>query len=173
MFLLFNTLSRFVIASLPRSSHLLISWQQSPSAVILEPKKRKSITAPTFPPSICHDFSFFNIDFWASFFTLPSLSSRGLLVPLHFLPFRVVSSAYLRPSMFPPPMLIPAYNSSSLACLMMCSVYKLNKQGDNRQPCCTPLSILNQSVIPYRVLTVASWPAYRFYVVQYIMVHNF
>ena len=59
MFLLFNTLSRVVIASLPRSSHLLISWQQSPSAVILEPKKRKSITAPTFPPSICHDFSFF------------------------------------------------------------------------------------------------------------------
>ena len=44
MFLLFNTLSRFVIAFLPRSKHLLISWLQSPSAVILEPKKRKSVT---------------------------------------------------------------------------------------------------------------------------------
>ena len=43
MFLLFNRLSRFVIAFLPRSKHLLISWLQSPSAVILEPKKRKSV----------------------------------------------------------------------------------------------------------------------------------
>ena len=43
----------------------------------------------------------------------------------------------------------------------MCSVYKLNKQGDNKQPC-TPFSILNQSVVLYKVLTVASWPAYRF-----------
>ena len=44
VFLLFNTLSRFVIAFLPRSKHLLISWLQSPSAVILEPKKIKSVT---------------------------------------------------------------------------------------------------------------------------------
>ena len=43
----------------------------------------------------------------------------------------------------------------------MCSVYKLNKQGDNKQPC-TPFSILNQSVVPYRVLTVTCRPAYRF-----------
>ena len=47
MSLLFNTLSRFVIAFLPRSNHLLISWLQSPSTVILEPKKRKSVTAST------------------------------------------------------------------------------------------------------------------------------
>ena len=52
--LLFNALSRFVIAFLPRSKHLLISWLQSPSAVILEPKKIKSVTVSTFPPSICH-----------------------------------------------------------------------------------------------------------------------
>ena len=52
--LLFNTLSRFVIALLPRSNHLLISWLQSPSAVILEPKKRESVTTSTFFPSICH-----------------------------------------------------------------------------------------------------------------------
>ena len=50
MSLLFNTLSRFVIAFLPRSNHLLISWLQSPSAVILEPKKRKSVTTSIFSP---------------------------------------------------------------------------------------------------------------------------
>ena len=54
MFLLFNTLSRFVIAFLPRNKHLLILWLQSPSAVILEPRKRKSVTASTFPSSVCH-----------------------------------------------------------------------------------------------------------------------
>ena len=51
----FNTLSRFVIAFLPRSSCLLISWLQSPSTVILEPKKRKSVTASTVSPSVCHE----------------------------------------------------------------------------------------------------------------------
>ena len=55
MSLLFNTLCRFVIAFLPRNKHLLISWLQSPSAVILESKKRKSVTASTFSPSICHE----------------------------------------------------------------------------------------------------------------------
>ena len=55
MSLLLNTLSRFVIAFLPRSKHLLISWLQSPSSVILEPKKIKSVTASTFSPSICHE----------------------------------------------------------------------------------------------------------------------
>ena len=53
--LLFGTLSRFVVAFLPRSNCLLISWLQSPSAVILEPKKRKSVTTCTFSPSICHE----------------------------------------------------------------------------------------------------------------------
>ena len=52
--LLCNTLSRFVIAFLPRIKHLLISWLQSLSAVILEPKKIKSVTASTFSPSICY-----------------------------------------------------------------------------------------------------------------------
>ena len=53
--LLFNRLSKSVIAFLPRSSRLLISWLQSPSAVISEPKKRNSFTASTFSPSICHE----------------------------------------------------------------------------------------------------------------------
>ena len=55
MSLLFNTLSRFVIAFLPRSKHLLISWLQSQSAVILEPNKIKSVTVSTVSPSICHE----------------------------------------------------------------------------------------------------------------------
>ena len=55
MSLLCNTLSRFVIAFLPRSERLLISWLQSPSAVILEPKKIKSLTVSTVSPSICHE----------------------------------------------------------------------------------------------------------------------
>ena len=53
--LLFNMLSRFVIAFLPRSKHLLISWLQSPSAVILEPKKIKSVIVSIVSPSICHE----------------------------------------------------------------------------------------------------------------------
>ena len=55
MFLLLNMVSKFVIAFLPRSKHLLISWLQSPSAVILEPKKIKSVTVSTFSPSSCHE----------------------------------------------------------------------------------------------------------------------
>ena len=53
--LLFNMMSSFVAAFLPRSKRLLISWLQSPSAVILEPKKIKFVTASTFSPSTCHE----------------------------------------------------------------------------------------------------------------------
>ena len=55
MSLLFNMLSKFVIALLPRSKFLLISWLQSPSAVILEPKKIKFLTVSIVSPSICHE----------------------------------------------------------------------------------------------------------------------
>ena len=55
MSLLFNMLSRLVIAFLPRSKHLLISWLQSPSAVMLEPRKIKSDTVSTVSPSIYHE----------------------------------------------------------------------------------------------------------------------
>ena len=55
MSLLFNMLSRLVITFLPRSKHLLISWLQSPSAVILEPPKIKSLPVSTISPSICHE----------------------------------------------------------------------------------------------------------------------
>ena len=91
MSLLFNMLSRFIIAFLPRSKRLLISWLQSPSAVILEPKKIKSVTVSTFSRSICQEvmgldamiLDFWNVKFQVSFFTL---LFRGSLVPLHFLP---------------------------------------------------------------------------------------
>ena len=55
MFLLFNMLSRLVITFLPRSKHLLISWLQSPSTVILKPKKIKFVTVSIVSPSICHE----------------------------------------------------------------------------------------------------------------------
>ena len=55
MSLLYNMLSRLVITFLPRSKRLLISWLQSPSAVILEPRKIKSDTVSTVSPSICHE----------------------------------------------------------------------------------------------------------------------
>ena len=55
MSLLFNILCRYVLVFLPRSKHLLISWLQSPSAVILEPKILKSATLSTVSPSICHE----------------------------------------------------------------------------------------------------------------------
>ena len=55
MSLLFNMLSKFIITFLSRSKRLLISWLQSPSAVILEPKKMKSVTVSIVSPSICHE----------------------------------------------------------------------------------------------------------------------
>ena len=75
---------------------------------------------------------------------------------------RAVSSAYLRLLIFLLAILIPACVSSSLAFGMMYPAYKLDKQGDNIQPWCTPFPIWNQSVVPCPVLTVASWPTYRF-----------
>ena len=66
MSLLFNMLSRLVITFLPRSKHLLISWLQSPSAVILEPPKIKSLTVFIVSPSVCHEVmgpSVLNVEF--------------------------------------------------------------------------------------------------------------
>ena len=73
MSLLFNMLSRFVIAFLPRSKHLLISWLEKQPTVILESKKIKSVTVSTFYPSICHvvtGLDAMTFTFWMlSFFT--------------------------------------------------------------------------------------------------------
>ena len=78
---------------------------------------------------------------------------------------RVVSSAYLRLLIFLQPISISTCDSSSPTFFMMYSAFKLRDvtlKDDNIQPCHTPFPILNQSLVPYPVLTVASWPAYRF-----------
>ena len=136
MSLLFNTLSRFVIAFFPRSKCLLISWLQSPPTVILEPKKIKSVTVSIVSPSIYHEvmgpdamifiswmltfqptFSLFSFIFIKRLFSSSSLSA-----------IRVVSSAYLRLLIFLPAVLIPACASASLVFLVMYSADKLYKQ---------------------------------------------
>ena len=163
-------LYRLVIAFLPRSKRLLISWLKSPSAVILEPKKIKSVTISIVSLSICHEVmgpDAMMLVFWIlSFKPTFSLSSftfiKGLFSFSSLSAIRVVSSVYLRLFIFLTAILIPAYASSSPAFLMMYSVYKFNKQGDNIQSWHTPFPIWNQSVVPCPVLTVASWPAYRF-----------
>ena len=128
MSLLFNMLSRFVIAFLSRSMYPFISWLQSPSAVILEPKKSLSLF-PLFP-------HLFAMKWWDQMpwswmltfkpvFSLPvspSSSSSSLSA------VRAVSLAYIRLLLFFPAMLIPACASSSPEFCMKYSAYKLNKQ---------------------------------------------
>ena len=148
----------------------IISWLQSPSTVILGPKKIKPVTVSIVSPSICHEVMGLDamiLVFWMfSFNPAFSLSSFTFIKRLFnfssFSAIRVVSSAYLRLLLFLPTILIPACASSSLAFPMMYSAYKLNKQGDSVQPWGTPFPIWNQSIVSCLVLTVASWPAYRF-----------
>ena len=127
MSLLFNMLSRLVIAFLSRSTHLLISWLKSPYALILEPKKIKSLTVSIVYPSICHEVmgpDAMIIVFWmlsfkptfilSSFNFIKRLFSSSLLFAI-----RVVSSAYLRLLIFLQAILIPACASYSLAFYMI------------------------------------------------------
>ena len=166
MSLLLNMLSRLVITFLPRSKHLLISWLQSPSVVILEPRKIKSDTVSTVSTSISHEVMgpdamilvfwmlSFKPTFSLSFFTfIKGLFSSSLSA------VRVVLSAYLRLLIFLPAILIPACAYSSPVFLMMYYAYKLNKQGDNIQFLGTTSPIWNQSFVRCHVLTVVSWPA--------------
>ena len=111
-----------------------------------------------------HDFSwffFFMLSFKSAFsrssFTLIKrfFSSSSLSTS------RVVLSAYLKLLIFLPVIFIPVCVSSSLAFPMTYIAYNLSKQGDNIQPCHIPFPILNQSVVPCKVLIVASWSAYR------------
>ena len=108
MSLLFNMLFRLVMTFLPRSKHLLISWLQSPSAVILEPPKIKSLTVSIVSPCICHEVM--GLD--AMIFIYWILSFKPIF-PLSYYTFinrlfsssslsaiRVVSSAYLRSLIF-------------------------------------------------------------------------
>ena len=121
--LLFKMLSSFVKAFLPVSKRLLISWWQSPSAVILKARKIKSVSISISSPSICHEvmrlyamtFIFWMLSF-KSAFSLSSftLSRSSLVPPLHkggviYIPEKLL--------VFLPAILIPAYASSSLAFL--------------------------------------------------------
>ena len=158
-------LSRFVIAFLPRSKHLSISWLQSPSTVILEPKKIKSLSLFSL---FSHLFAmkWWGLMLWSHIFRCWVLSQ--LLHPHQdtisssLSAIRVVSCAHPRLLTFLLAILISACDSSSLAFCMMYSAYESNTQSDNTQPSHMPLPILNQSVVPCLVLTVASWPAYTF-----------
>ena len=169
MSLLFNMLSRLVVTFLSKSKHLLMSWLQSPSAVILQPPKIKSLTVSTVSPFICHEVmeaDGMTLVFWMLIFKPTfSLSSftfiKRLFSSSSLSAIRVVSSAYLRLLIFLPAILIPTCASSRPAFLMMYSACKLNKWGDNLQSWHTSFPIWNQSVVPCPVLTVAAWPASR------------
>ena len=134
-------------ASKNTSSHcfhcfpIYLPWCQGPDAMILV------FWMLSFKPN----FSLSSFTFIKRLFSFSLLSA-----------IRLVSSAYLRWLIIFPTILIPVYASSSPKFLMMYSAYKLKKHGDNIQPWRTPLPIWNQSVVPCPVLTVASWPAYRF-----------
>ena len=138
MALLFNILPRFVIAFLPRRKCFLISRLQSPSAVIQEPNKRKSVTISTIFPSICHDVMGLDamvlVFLMLSYKPALSLSSftliKGSLVPLCFLPFEWC-------------------HLHIWGCWYF-SWQKLNKQSDNIHPWCTSFPILNQSIVANR-----------------------
>ena len=102
--LLFNVMSRFVIAFLPRSKCLSISWLQSPSAVILEPKKITSLAVSIVSPSICHEVMgpdamtlvFCMLSFQSAFSLSSFTFMKRLFHASSFSAVRVVSSAYLR-----------------------------------------------------------------------------
>ena len=167
--LLFNMLSRFVIAFLPRSKCLLIAWLQSPPAVILESKKIVCHCFHCFPIYLpwsdgtgWHDLSFWMLSFKPDFSLCFFPFIKRLFSSSSLSAIRVMSPEYLRLLIFLLAILIQACESFSLAFVMMYSVYKLNKQGDNIQSWCTPFPIWNQSVVLCLVLTVASWPACRF-----------
>ena len=117
MSLIFNMLSKLIIAFLPRSKRLLISWLQLPSAVILEPPKIKSVTVSIASPSICHEVM--EPDAKILVFWMLSFKPTFLLSSLTFIKrffsssllsaIRVVSSAYLRLLIFLPAILIPVW----------------------------------------------------------------
>ena len=170
-----KTLSRFVIAFLSQSKRLLISWLQSPSVEIWEPKNLGDchcfhcfpIYLPWSDGTGCHDLCFLRLSF-KPFFSLSSFTFiKKLFSSSSLTAIRVVSPAYLRLLIFLLAVLISACASSSLVFCMMYSAYKLNKQGDNIQPWHAPFPIWNQAVVPCPVLIVASSLAHRFLPSEY------
>ena len=124
------------------SPHLFLPWGIGPDAMILVFWILSSKSAFSLP----------------SFIFVKRLFSSSLLSAI-----RVVPSAYLKLLIFILEILIPSCASFIPAFHMMYSAYNLNKQSVNIQPWCTPLPILSQFAISCLVLTVASWPEYRFF----------
>ena len=167
--LLFNMLSRFVIAFLPRSKCLLISWLQSPSAVMLEHNKIKSVTVSIVSPSICHEVmgpDAMILVFWMlSFkpaFSLSSFTSIKRLFSFSLLSaIRMVSSAYLRLLIFPPGKL-----DSSLSFIqpgILHDVLCIEVKYAGWQHTALTYSFPNFKPVYCSMSgSVSSWPAYRF-----------
>ena len=130
MSLLFNVLSRLIITLLPRSKRLLISWLQSPFAVILEPQKIKSDTASTVSPSISHEVMgpdamilvFWMLSFKSTFSLSSFTSIKRLFISSSLSAIRVVSSAYLRLLIFLLAILIPAWLPPA-QCFSWCTLH--------------------------------------------------
>ena len=163
-------LSRVVIAFLPRSKHLLIWGLQSPLAVILEPKIIKSGTVSIVSPSICLEVmgpdAMILVLWMLSFKPALSLSSftfssRGSLVLLHFLPWgwchlHIWGYWYFSQQSWFQLVLHPAQHFA------WCTLHRSSISSVTCTTCLSPFPIWNQSIVPCPVLTVASWPAYRF-----------
>ena len=166
MSLLLNML--LVIAFLPRRKCLLIPRLQSPSAMILKPPQNNichcfPICLPWSDGTRCHDLSFLNVEFQTNFFTLCFCFHQEALQLIFAFCHKgsvICISVVIDIS---PGNLDFSLHSSSPQFLMLYSAYSLKKQGDNIQPWCTPFPIWNQSAVPCPVLTVTSWPGYRFH----------
>ena len=169
MYLLFNMLSKLVIAFLPKSKRLNFMATVTICSDFGAPENKVCHCFHCFPIYLpwndgtrCYDLGFWMLSFKAPF----SLSSftfiKRLFISASLSATRLESSVYLRLFIFLPAVLIPTCASSILALHMKYSACKLNKQGDNIQPWHTPFPIWNQSIVPCLVLSVASLHAYEF-----------
>ena len=153
-------------------------------------QKDKSLTVSIFSPSIYQEVMGLDVMilvFWMLSFSVSSFTFIKRLFSSSFLSaIRMVSFVYLRLLIFLLAILIPACVLPSLAFRMMYSAYKVNKQGHSIHPWCTPFTICNQSIVPYPILAVVSWHAYRllrrqvrwsgipisFRIFQFVLIHT-
>ena len=169
MSLLFNMLSRFVIVFLPRSKRLLFMASGTICSDFGAQEKNVYHSFHCFPIYLpwsdetgYHDLSVLNVEFEASFFTLPfHFHEEALQFLFVFCRKGVVicrsDSIDISPSILHSSL---CFTWSGILHDVLC--IKLNTQGDSIPPWHTSLPVLNQSFVPCPVLTVSSWPAYRF-----------
>ena len=154
MSLLFNMLSRLVMAFLPRSKHLLISWLQSLSTVILETRKINSVTASTFFLSICHEVmgpDAIIFVFWMLSFKSAFLLCSFIFINRRFSSFSlsVIYSGIICISEVVD--ISPSNLDSSLWSIQLSILHDVLCLT-----CHTPFTIFNQSIVSCPILTVAS-----------------